>query len=54
MTVINVNDLNGFIKAVKDMRTTQKEYFKTKARAALYKAKDLEKQVDNYVEKFEG
>lgn len=38
---------------VKEMRDTQKEYFSTRKKSALIRAKDLEWKVDNYlIEKY--
>jgi len=44
--------MEEFIKLVKDMRTTQKEYFKSRSGASLSKARMLERQVDAKIEAF--
>ena len=38
--------MNDFEKLVKEMRDTQKKYFKTRDYLVLAKSKQLEKQVD--------
>jgi hypothetical protein len=40
---------NDFFEAVADMRLVQKEYFKTKGSAAMFRAKDLELLVDRTI-----
>lgn len=39
-------NFSQFTKAVAEMRTAQKLYFKSRMRSDLIKAKELEKQVD--------
>jgi hypothetical protein len=40
-----------FIALVNDMRKQQKLYFSTRQKTYMFKAKDLEKQVDEYMKK---
>ena len=37
---------NSLAKLVKEMRTAQKNYFKTRKKSFLFQSKDLEKKVD--------
>lgn len=37
----------AFFNLVKEMRATQKEYFRTRAHSALVRSKDLERRVDD-------
>ncbi len=39
----------GFFFLVREMRTAQKEYFRTRAHSALVRSKDLERRVDEYL-----
>jgi hypothetical protein len=39
-------EISEFIDLVKQMRSTQKEYFKTRSKTVLGQSKALEKQVD--------
>jgi len=39
-------DFQNFIGLVKDMRAAQKDYFRTRSKQSLSKAKDLEAKVD--------
>jgi len=41
--------MEQFIELVTSMRTSQKEYFRTRSPDALTRSKTLEKQVDNYL-----
>lgn len=41
---------DGFEKLVRDMRAAQKKYFKTRDRGALEESKQLEREVDRYLE----
>lgn len=43
-----------FIKLVKSMRTSQKEYFKSKSFASLEKSKSLEREVDSVIKELES
>jgi hypothetical protein len=38
-----------FIDLVRQMRTAQKEYFKTRDKGVLERSKSLERQVDRYI-----
>lgn len=40
-----------FFDLVSEMRSTQKEYFKTRDKDVLNKSKDLERRVDNEIER---
>jgi hypothetical protein len=40
---------NDFIETVAAMRSAQKEYFKTKANSAMFRAKDLELLIDKTI-----
>lgn len=40
-----------FFNLVSQMRTTQKDYFRTRSKYALDKSKDLEKRVDAEIER---
>ena len=39
--------ISRFVILVRDMRATQKRYFDTRDKADLYRAKELEKKVDD-------
>lgn len=41
-----------FKKMVSDMRKAQKQYFKSRDRRDLQKAKEAEKEVDDFLEKY--
>jgi hypothetical protein len=41
--------MKDFIQLVADMRAAQREYFQTRTRTSLTKAKDLEGKVDKYI-----
>lgn len=43
-----------FVAAVKEMRIAQKEYFRTRDKEILRKAKALEKQVDELLAKYDN
>ena len=43
--------MNEFEKLVFEMRKAQKEYFKTRDKVILEKSKQLERQVDEYLNK---
>lgn len=38
-----------FLELVRDMRASQKEYFRTRSRGVLGESKSLERQVDSYI-----
>lgn len=42
-----MKELLQFIQLVKDMRASQKEYFRTRDKNILLQSKELERQVDN-------
>ena len=42
-----MKDLQKLAQLVKDMRASQKEYFKTRDKNILLQSKELERQVDN-------
>lgn len=42
-------ELTDFERLVKDMRTAQKAYFRSRASSALEAAKRLEKEVDRHI-----
>ncbi len=44
--------LKGFCTLVEQMRDAQKNYFKTRSKGWLVRAKELEKQVDDLVHQF--
>ncbi len=44
-------NLNSFEQCVKEMREAQRLYFKTRDKAVLEKAKELERKVDYWLEK---
>ena len=46
-------DAKQFREAVQEMRSLQKEYFKTRYMEVLIKCKEVEKQVDQYCASFE-
>ncbi len=50
---MTIEDAKGFVVLVKDMRDTQKLYFKTRDANILNKSKELEKAVDKMLDKFE-
>ena len=39
--------MNEFIELVREMRNTQKEYFKTRDKNVLQRSKELERKVEN-------
>lgn len=39
-----------FVQLVNDMRAAQQEYFRTRTKDALIKSKNLERQVDEWLE----
>lgn len=41
--------MNEFEKLVYEMRSAQKEYFRTRSKDVLQKSKQLEKRVDEYL-----
>ena len=41
---------DDFEKLVREMRKAQKEFFRTRSREALGKSKELEREVDKYLE----
>ena len=43
-----------FYDTVKEMREAQKEWFKTKSKAAIVRSKVLEKKIDQEIERVEG
>ncbi|MCX6162226.1 MAG: hypothetical protein NTV87_12945 [Ignavibacteriae bacterium] len=44
--------LHGFLAVVSEMRSTQKEYFRTREKDVLIKSKQLESQVDKFINDF--
>jgi hypothetical protein len=44
--------LRGFLEVVSQMRSTQKEYFRTREKDVLIKSKQLESQVDKFINDF--
>lgn len=46
--------MNDLIKKTKEMRKSQKEFFKTKNKQALNEAKRLEKEVDLILESYKA
>lgn len=42
------------MKLVLDMRTAQKEYFKSRSQASLAKSKGLERAVDAHIQNFQN
>ena len=49
-----MTDFEKFIKLVDQMRTAQKEYFKSRSGASLTKSKSLERQVDSEIANFKN
>jgi len=45
-----MSDIEKFISTVMDMRTAQKSYFKTREQKWLIASKQLERDVDNWIE----
>lgn len=43
-----------FFSKVAQMRSMQKEYFRTRSKTALQESKQLEKEVDNEIARVEG
>lgn len=43
-----------FFNKVAQMRSMQKEYFRTRSKTALQESKQLEKEVDNEIARVEG
>lgn len=41
-----MSSIKNYLQLVAEMRTTQKNYFKTRMKSFLIKSKELEKQVD--------
>ncbi|MDS3861046.1 hypothetical protein RIF25_09515 [Thermosynechococcaceae cyanobacterium BACA0444] len=46
-----IQEIEKFITTVYKMRELQKRYFRTRSRGALAESKNLEKQVDQWIEK---
>jgi len=46
--------MDNFMKLVLQMRTAQKEYFKSKSAASLSKSKGLEREVDFEIKKHQN
>jgi len=46
-----IDQMIAFLEEFQQMRSEQKEYFATKKPAAMYRAKSLEKQLDDKAEK---
>ena len=44
-----MKDLQKLAQLVKDMRASQKEYFRTRDKNILLQSKELERQVDNFL-----
>ena len=44
--------LRGFLVVVSQMRSAQKEYFRSRDKTALINSKNLEKQVDDFIKDF--
>lgn len=44
--------LIGFLDVVSQMRSAQKEYFRTRNNSALINSKNLEKQIDSFISNF--
>lgn len=44
--------MNNFINLVAEMRQAQKQYFQTRKKGVLIRAKELEKKVDKKIEEF--
>jgi hypothetical protein len=44
--------LRGFLEVVSQMRTAQKEYFRTRNKTALFNSINLEKQIDTFISEF--
>jgi hypothetical protein len=42
-----------FVILVKQMRDAQKSYFATRKQTSLFQSKDLEKQVDTLIDKYQ-
>ncbi|MBQ2622369.1 MAG: hypothetical protein IJF84_13600 [Thermoguttaceae bacterium] len=50
MKELNKEEVERFVLLVQQMRTSQKDYFSTRTKAALEKSKKLERDVDNTIQ----